>query len=124
MAYPTRCITLLPRENDHCKRLADPFGGSLYHLETFLPFTEAVKLEKGNANLRPPSERKKPFQDMIETVENDPASFHKKNRGIMYLCDKFVFDNAKRRLEVVVPDAPLIEGELNGDEDQKRFGVA
>ena len=124
MAYPTRSIVLSPRENDHCKRLADPFGGSLYHLESFLPFTEAVKLEKGNANVRPASERKKPFQDMLETVENDPASFHKKNRGIMYLCDRFVFDNAKRRLEILIPDIPQVESELNGDEDQKRFGVA
>jgi hypothetical protein len=38
------------------------------HLEAFFPFTEAVKLEKGNANLRPPSETKKPFQDMVATV--------------------------------------------------------
>ena len=125
MAYPTRSISLFPRDNDHCKRLTDPFGGNLFHLEAFLPFTEAVKLEKGNANLRPPSERKKPFQDMLETVENDPASFHKKNRGIMYLCDKFVFDNSKRRLEVVVPDIPsVVEEPDGGEEEQKRFGVA
>jgi hypothetical protein len=124
VAYPTRSISLFPRDNDHCKRLTDPFGGNLFHLEAFLPFTEAVKLEKGNANLRPPSERKKPFQDMLETVENDPASFHKKNRGIMYLCDKFVFDNSKRRLEVVIPDIPNGGEELNGEEEQKRFGVA
>jgi len=125
MAYPTRSISLFPRDNDHCKRLADPFGGNLFHLEAFLPFTEAVKLEKGNANLRPPSERKKPFQDMLETVENDPASFHKKNRGIMYLCDRFAFDNSKRRLEIVIPDLPNVVEEPNGgEEEQRRFGVA
>src|SRR5271163_3866533 len=88
MIYPTRTIELFPRDNDHCKRLKDPSATSLYHLEAFLPFTEAVKLEKGNANVRPPSERKKPFEDMVATVENDPSSFHRKNRGITYLCDK------------------------------------
>src|ERR1700691_1709047 len=103
MIYPTRTIEVFSRDNDHCKRLKDPTTENLYHLEAFLPFTEAVKLEKGNANLRPPSELKKPFQDMIASVEDDPASFHKKNRGITYLCDKFEFDNSKKRLQVKVP---------------------
>lgn len=124
MAYPTRSISLFPRDNDHCKRLSDPFGGNLFHLEAFLPFTEAVKLEKGNANLRPPSERKKPFQDMVETVENDPGSFHKKNRGIMYLCDRFHYDNGKHLLEVYIPNPPSGADELISEDEQKRFGVA
>ncbi len=126
MIYPTRIIELFPRDNDHCKRLKDPSGTNLYHLETFLPFTEAVKLEKGNANLRPPSEKKKPFQDMIATVEDDPASFHKKNRGITYLCDKFEFDNAKRRLQVSVPlpDQTTIVNGTEVGEDEQRFGIA
>ena len=80
MIYPTRTIEVFSRDSDHCKRLKDPTAATLYHLEAFLPFSEAVKLEKGNANLRPPSEKKKPFQEMIVTVEDDPASFHKKNR--------------------------------------------
>lgn len=126
MIYPTRTIEVFARDNDHCKRLKDPTAANLYHLEAFLPFTEAVKLEKGNANLRPPSERKKPFQDMVLTVEDDPASFHKKNRGITYLCDKFEFDNAKKRLLVSVP-AP--DPSNNGNvaefsEDEPRFGIA
>ena len=53
MLYPTRTIEVLSRDGDHCKRLKDPTSASLYHLEAFLPFTEAAKLEKGNANLRP-----------------------------------------------------------------------
>jgi hypothetical protein len=125
VSYPTRTIEVSPRDNDHCKRLKDPSGTNLYHLETFLPFTEAVKLEKGNANLRPPSERKKPFEDMVDTVENDPASFHRKNRGITYLCDKFEYDNAKRRLLVSIPafDPSAPVAEANGDDDA-RFGIA
>lgn len=124
MIYPTRTIEVSPRDNDHCKRLKDPSGANLYHLETFLPFTEAVKLEKGNANVRPPSERKKPFEDMLDTVENDPGSFHRKNRGITYLCDKFEYDNSRRRLAVSIPalDPAASDGEIGDDEP--RFGIA
>jgi hypothetical protein len=123
MIYPTRTIEFSPRDNDHCKRLKDPLEGHLFHLEVFLPFSEAIHLEKGNANLRPPSEKKKPFQDMVETVEKDPASFHLKNRGITYLCDRFEYDNAKRRLQVSVPDLPPSEGDSFAD-DAPRFGIA
>jgi len=85
-----------------------------------------VKLEKGNANLRPPSEKKKPFQEMIATVEDDPASFHKKNRGITYLCEKFEFDNSKRRLLVSIPvlDAATNTNGSDVGEDDLRFGIA
>jgi AIPR protein len=126
MAYPTRTIEVFSRDNDHCKRLKDPTSANLYHLEAFLPFSEAVKLEKGNANLRPPSEKKKPFQEMLITVEDDPASFHKKNRGITYLCDKFEFDNSKRRLLVSVPALDVTTSTNGSDvsEDEPRFGIA
>lgn len=125
MIYPTRTIELFPRDVDHCKRLKDPSAASLYHLEAYLPFTEAVKLEKGNANVRPPSERKKPFEDMVVTVENDPASFHRKNRGITYLCDKFEYDNSKRRLLVNVPVVdPATSNGQTVDDDEARFGIA
>lgn len=121
MAYPTRVIEISLRDNDHCKRLKDPVKANAYHLEVFLPFSEAIKLEKGNANLRPPSEKKKPFQDMIETVERDPASFHLKNRGITYLCDKFEFDNSKRKVHVSIP---ALANENNGfGEEGPRFGI-
>jgi AIPR protein len=123
MIYPTRTFELSLRDNDHCKRLKDPLEGRLYHLEAFLPFSEAEKLDRGNANLRPPSEKKKPFKDMLETVEKDPTSFHLKNRGITYLCDKFEYDNAARRLRVGIPGLPL--GPDNGyGEDEPRFGIA
>lgn len=123
MTYPTRSIELTLLDNDHCKRLKDPIDGKLFHLEVFLPFSQAVRLEKGNANLRPPSERKKPFQDMLETVEKDPGSFHLKNRGITYLCDRFEFDNSRRRLEVTVPNVK--ENDRNGlSDDEPRFGIA
>lgn len=123
MVYPTRLIELSVRDNDHCKRLKDPLENNLFHSEVFLPFSEAVRLEKGNANLRPPSEKKKPFRDMIETVENDPRSFHLKNRGITYLCERFEYDNTKRRLQVSIPDLPPSEGNGLGD-DEPRFGIA
>ncbi len=123
MVSHTRMLNLTLRDNDHCKRLKDPLDAHLYHSEVFLPFSEAVKLEKGNANLRPPSEKKKPFRDMVDTVENDPGSFHLKNRGIMYLCERFEYDNATRRLQVSIPDLPLTERNGFGDEDP-RFGIA
>jgi hypothetical protein len=127
MIYPTRTIEVFSRDNDHCKRLKDPTAANLYHLEAFLPFSEAVKLEKGNANLRPPSEKKKPFQEMVATVEDDPASFHKKNRGITYLCDKFEFDNTKKRLLVSIPILDVVTTNTNGSDgsdDEPRFGIA
>lgn len=124
MIYPTRTIEVFPRDNDHCKRLKDPSASNLYHLEAYLPFTEAVKLDKGNANVRPPSERKKPFEDMLDTVENDPASFHRKNRGITYLCDKFEYDNARRRLVLSVPILETSETAEPNGEDDARFGIA
>jgi hypothetical protein len=123
MIYPTRTIEVFPRDNEHVKRLKDPTSVTLFHLEAFLPFTEAVKLEKGNANLRPPSERKKPFQDMVATVQDEPSSFHKKNRGITYLCERFEYDNAKKRLQVSIPDVPEPDPGTNG-EDDPRFGIA
>jgi NTP pyrophosphatase (non-canonical NTP hydrolase) len=125
MSYPTKVLEVSLRDNEHCKRLKDPRNAAnLYHLETWLPFSEAVKLERGNANVRPYSEAKKPFRDMMATVESDPASFHMKNRGITYLCDKFEYDNARRLLRVVIPDMPQ-----NGEEDEfagdpLRFGIA
>ena len=106
MLYPSKTIEIFPRDNDHCKRLKDPIETHLFHLEAFLPFSEAVKLDPGNANVRPFSEHKKPFRDMIDTVEKDPGSFHLKNRGITYLCEKFEYDNAKHILRLTVPNIP------------------
>jgi len=123
MLVPTKVVELSLIDNDHCKRLKDPASAGRYHLETWLPFSEAAKLDKGNANVRPASERKKPFKDMVETVENDPSTFHLKNRGIVYRCEKFEFDNAKSLLRVTVPDvSPAQYDDLeNGD---PKFGIA
>jgi NTP pyrophosphatase (non-canonical NTP hydrolase) len=123
MTIPTKEVDLCLIDNDHCKRLKDPFSVGLFHMESWLPFAEAAKLDRGNANVRPASERKKPFKDMIETVESDPSSFHLKNRGIIYRCEKFEYDNAKRSLRVTVPDiSPEQLAELENDEP--KFGIA
>jgi hypothetical protein len=123
MNIPTKAVELSIVDNDHCKRLKDPSSAGRFHLETWLPFSEAAKLDKGNANVRPASERKKPFKDMVETVETDPSTFHLKNRGIIYRCEKFEFDNAKSLLRVTVPDLSPAQFEdlENGD---PRFGIA
>lgn len=123
MFYPSKVIDLSITDNDHCKRLKDPYGSGLFHLEAWIPFSEAAKLDRGNANVRPASEKKKPFKDMVETVEKDPTTFHLKNRGIIYRCEKFEYDNAKRVLRVSVPDIPVEDFEdlENGD---PKFGIA
>ena len=123
MLYPSKTIELFPRDNDHCKRLKDPIETHLFHLEAFLPFSEAVKLDPGNANVRPFSEHKKPFRDMVDTVEKDPGSFHLKNRGITYLCEKFEHDNAKRILRLTVPQIPAQDAD-NGENEEPKFGIA
>jgi len=115
---PARTIALNLRDNEHCKRLRDPFSQSLYHLETLLPFSEAAKLERGNANVRPPADRK-PLKNMLETVKEAPQSFHLKNRGITYLCERFEFDNAKRSLTVTIPKGNLDDLEESGT----KFGI-
>jgi hypothetical protein len=123
MVYPSKVIELFLKNNEHCKRLNDPVEAGLFHLEAWLPFSEAVKLERGNANVRPASEKKKPFKAMVETVEDSPSMFHVKNRGIIYRCNKFEYDNSKRSLRVTIPDVPPDEYDEieNGD---PRFGIA
>ncbi len=123
MLFPTKVIELHPKDNEHIKRLNDPAEAGLFHLETWLPFSEAVKLDRGNANVRPASERKKPFKDMVDTVEKSPSTFHRKNRGIIYLCEKFEFDNAKRVLRVTVPDIAT-EDMDDLDNGDPKFGIA
>jgi AIPR protein len=60
---------------------------------------------------------------MVGTVETDPSSFHLKNRGIIYRCEKFEYDSAKRTLRVTVPDiSPEQLAELENDEP--KFGIA
>ena len=78
MLYPTKVIELNPRDNEHIKRLNDPADAGLFHLETWLPFAEAAKLERGNANVRPASERKKPFRDMVIYGRKQPIDLPSK----------------------------------------------
>lgn len=123
MLFPTKVVELHPRDNEHIKRLNDPAEAGLFHLEAWLPFSEAAKLERGNANVRPASERKKPFRDMVDTVEKSPSTFHLKNRGIIYRCDKFEFDNKKTSLRVTIPDiSPDEYDDLENGEP--KFGIA
>jgi hypothetical protein len=60
---------------------------------------------------------------MMETVEISPSTFHLKNRGIIYRCDKFEFENAKRVLRVTIPDIPNDELE-DIENGNPKFGVA
>ena len=114
-----RVIDLAVTE-DVGRRLKDPANPNIYHFETYLPFTEAAKLERGNANVRPPKENG-PVKKMIDTVETSPEVFHIKNRGITYLCSKFQYDNQTRKLSIQVPNIP--KSKLN-EETSPRFGIA
>src|SRR5437867_11804338 len=121
MKTTAKAVVLLVRDNDHCKRLSDPVNPATFHMEALLPFTEAVKLERGNANVRPPSEKKPPFKAMMETVADDPEVFHLKNRGITYLCGRFEFDNSTRKLTIHIPHIPR---ERYQDDGVVKFGIA
>lgn len=123
MLFPTKVVELNPRDHEHIKRLNDPADAGLFHLETWLPFSEVVKLDRGNANVRPASERKKPFRDMVDTVENSPSTFHRKNRGIIYLCDKFEVDNKNKVLRVTIPDIDPKDYE-DIENGEPKYGIA
>jgi len=120
MTHPTGVIEVSVRDIDHCKRLKDPQNNSVFHMEAWLAFSEAAKLDRGNANVRPASERKKPFRDMMETVENDPVMFHIKNRGIIYRCDKFEFDNSSKTIRLTNP----LPDEDADDIPELKYGIA
>jgi hypothetical protein len=60
---------------------------------------------------------------MMDTVEKSPSTFHLKNRGIIYRCDKFDFDNAKRILRVTVPNIPPDEFD-DLENGEPKFGIA
>jgi hypothetical protein len=52
-----------------------------------LSFSEVSKLERGNANVRPPAETRATL-GMFDTVLHTPQTFLEKNRGIIYICDE------------------------------------
>lgn len=97
-----------------CAQLKDPSGG-ITHLESLLSFSEAVKLKIGNANVRPPEQKKKPFRAMLETVEFSPQTFHLKNRGITYICSDIKYDEKNGNVTVTIPSK---------EDDNERFGIA
>src|ERR1700730_12065617 len=121
MSSNSRKVVVSIRDTDHCKRLADPVSKNTFHMEVLLPFTEAQKLEPGNANVRPFSEQKRPFKEMVLTVEEAPETFHLKNRGITYLAQDFEFDNKTKELTVSIPDIPKTAYE---DDAAPIFGIA
>jgi hypothetical protein len=121
MSLNSRKVVVSIRDTDHCKRLDDPISKNTFHMEVLLPFTEAYKLDPGNANVRPFSEQKKPFKEMLTTVEQAPETFHLKNRGITYLAQDFEFDNKIKELTVSIPDIPQSAYE---DDSAPIFGIA
>jgi AIPR protein len=121
MSANIREIAVSIRDTDHCKRLADPVDKNTFHMEVLLPFSEAAKLDRGNANVRPFSEQKRPFKEMLTTVEEAPGTFHLKNRGITYLCEAFEFDNKNKQLTISIPDIPSAAYD---DDDAPLFGIA
>ncbi len=82
-----------------------------------MPFTEAGKLPRGNANLRPPNPKKPAYKAMLETVDTAPQTFHVKNRGIMYFCDRFEYSNSAKQLSITVPT-------VSNGEDEPKYGIA
>jgi len=120
MSATSKSIVLSVLDNDLVKRLKDPYSDHLFHLEAILPFHEVAKLDRGNANVRPPDRRKPAYKEMTQTVEDDPASFHVRNRGITYFCERFQFDNSKGTLAVSVPVGSQDDEELDND---RKFGI-
>jgi hypothetical protein len=115
----TRAIELRVTD-DFGRRLKDPANTSIFHFETYLPFSEAVKLERGNANVRPPKDNH-PVKEMMQSVDDTPALFHLKNRGITYICEKFQYDNQSRTLTISIPNIPKSKLDV---ETSPRFGIA
>ena len=64
----------LSMPEDFGRRLKDPANSSIFHYETYLPFTEAVKLDRGNANVRPPKDNP-PYKEMMKSVAETPGFF-------------------------------------------------
>ncbi len=114
------CAIKLRVTEDFGRRLKDPANTSIFHFETYLPFSEAAKLERGNANVRPPKDNH-PFNEMMRSVEDAPQQFHLKNRGITYLCEKFQYDNQSRTLTITIPNVP--KSKLDA-ETSPLFGIA
>ena len=58
MLFPTKVVELNPRDHEHIKRLNDPADAGLFHLETWLPFSEVENWIAATQTLDPhPRER-------------------------------------------------------------------
>jgi hypothetical protein len=86
MAEKQAELKLSLKAGGSCAVFDDPYYKGLKVIQAYLPFSEASKLERGNANVRPPAE-KHPFKAMEETLQTKPMDFHILNRGIFYICD-------------------------------------
>ena len=60
---------------------------------------------------------------MLETSRPPRRCFHLKNRGIIYRCEKFEFDNSKSLLRVTVPDL-IPERFEDLDDGDPKYGIA
>ncbi len=61
---------------------------------------------------------------MVNTVENSPSTFHRKNRGIIYVCDKFEFDNKTKTLRITYPRQQAPPGAEELENGEPKFGIA
>jgi hypothetical protein len=100
----TQKIELYFEDPDQVSVVRDPKLEDVYHVQTFLSFKEINKLKRGNANVRPPEQKRKPFKAMKETVEYAPNTFQLKNRGITYICNNVEVDKKNNKLIVEIPD--------------------
>lgn len=114
-------IELSIDEGAVCALFKDPRNSEIKHAETFLSFYEINKLKRGNANIRPPEEKKRPYLAMIGSVEKNPEQFHLKNRGITYICTELNYDREQKLLIVTLPEPEELKvkkGEI------ARWGIA
>lgn len=91
MAGSDKSISLSLKGGGTCFAFDDPRLKDVHWVEAVLPFAEASKLEKGNANIRPPA-MKRPFKAMEDTLQKHPEHFHVLNRGIFYVCGSAKYD--------------------------------
>jgi hypothetical protein len=91
MAEKETQLKLTLKAGGSCAVFEDPYYKGLKVIQAYLPFSEASKLERGNANVRPPAE-KHPFKAMEETLQTKPQDFHILNRGIFYICQDAKYD--------------------------------
>lgn len=114
-------IQLSLDEGGFCAVFKDPRNPNIKHAETLLPFYEINKLKRGNANVRPPEEKKRPYVAMLHSVERTPNEFHVKNRGITYICTDLSYDADSKMLTITLPDSSELKGKKG---EPLRCGIA